>query len=227
MPQGKLIISRGTGLKKGYYPKKKYVTKREMYKAIHRNVENKIQYGSMLTKFNSIGNTWNEQIFNKIEQGPAVNKRIGNTITIKSIEFNGVITGGASGTFIDDVYNMVRIVIALWDGNDDTPLGTASWSVDYPLRRCLSPTGSTLIKKLYDKYIPLQSVGYDGTEGILPGVRKFKYYKYFKKGAKVTYSDNTKDYPDRRLIMSAISDSSVAPSPGFIAGYWVITYEDA
>lgn len=225
MSQVKTNSSRGVGKKRSYG--KKYVTKREMYKAIHKNIENKIAYGTMVSHFNSIGSTWNEQVFNKIEQGTVLNKRIGNVITIRSIEFNGVITGGASGTFVDDVYNMVRIVIALWDGNDDTPLLTASWSSDYPLRKSLSPTASTLIKKLYDKYIPLPAQGYDGTEGVIPGVRKFKYYKYFKKGVKVTFSDNTKDYPDKRLILSAISDSSLAPSPGFISGYWVITYEDA
>lgn len=216
--------------RKKYYtkgkPKKKVATVEYVKKAIHKNIENKFDYGSMaVAPFTSIGTSWVEQAFGLVGRGTEVNKRIGNSITVKSIQLEMVLVGGATDNIADDAYNTVRIVLAAWDC-ETTPLGAASWNMNYPLRSTLCPTTSSMLKKYYDKYITIPSVG-AGTIGVTPGMRKVSYYKYFKKGFKMNFADASADYPDKKLILSMISDSQLPPNPGVTNGYWVITYEDA
>lgn len=207
-------------------PKKKLATVAYVNKAIHKNIENKFDYGALATVFTSIGSTWSELPFGLIGRGTEVNKRIGNSITVKSIQLEMVIVGGAVNSVADDARNTIRMVLASWDGDTNQPLGTASWSMDYPIRSTLGPSANNMIKKYYDKYITLPSPGPDDT-GYIPGMRKVSYYKYFKKGYKMNFADATADHPDKKLILSMISDSSVIPNPGVTNGYFVITYEDA
>lgn len=223
MVAGKMYLA---AKRKPYKPKKKVATIAYVNRAIHRNIENKFDYGSLVTPFASVGNTWTEQAFGLVNRGTEVRQRIGNSITVKSIQLEMVIVGGAVNSVADDARNTIRMVLASWDGDSNTPLGTASWSMNYPIRSTLGPTASNMLKKYYDKYITLTSTGADDT-GYIAGVRKVSYYKYFKKGYKMNFSDATADYPDKKLVLSMISDSGVIPNPGVTNGYWVITYEDA
>lgn len=208
-------------------PKKKVATVAYVNRAIHKNIENKFAYGSLVVApFISVTTTWSEQAFGLIGRGTEVNRRIGNSITVKSIQLEMVLVGGANNSIVDDVRNTIRIILASWDGDTNTPLGTASWNMDYPLRSTLCPSASNMLKKYYDKYITITSGGADDT-GYIPGMRKVSYYKFFKKGFKMNFADATENYPDKRLILSMISDSSTIPNPGVTSGYFVITYEDA
>lgn len=220
MPAGKLKLAAKAK------PKKKLATVAYVNKAIHKNIENKFHYGTLVTPFASVTSTWSEQAFGLIGRGTEVNRRIGNSITVKSIQLEMVIVGGAVNSVADDARNTIRMVLASWDGDSNTPLGTATWNMDYPIRRTLGPTASNMLKKYYDKYITIPSIGPDDT-GYVAGMRKVSYYKYFKKGYKMNFADATENYPDKRLILSMISDSGVVPNPGVTNGYYVITYEDA
>ena len=220
MPAGKLKLAAKAK------PKKKLATVAYVNKAIHKNIENKFHYGTLVTPFASVTSTWIEQAFGLIGRGTEVKRRIGNSITVKSIQLEMVIVGGAVNSVADDARNTIRMVLASWDGDSNTPLGTATWNMDYPIRRTLGPTASNMLKKYYDKYITIPSIGPDDT-GYMPGMRKVSFYKYFKKGYKMNFADSTENYPDKRLILSMISDSGVVPNPGVTNGYYVITYEDA
>lgn len=224
MPAGKMVIA----ARRRPQQKKAYVTKKQLYNAIHRNVENKMITRTMVTGFSNIDDTWTEDILSLVAQGTGANERIGNQIRIKSIEINGVIAQGSGEFLTDDPYNVVRMVMALWSGGTVTsPLQTATWSLDTPLRKLLCPQG--MLKKYFDKYIPLQvtSTEKGGGDGYTPQVRRFKYFKYFKKGLLIDFGDGTTNRPDKRLILSAKSDSTLTTNPGFVQGFWAMTYEDA
>lgn len=221
MPAGKMYLA------KKAKPKKKVATIAYVNRAIHKNIENKFDYGSLaIAPFTSVTTTWSERSFGLVARGTEVRQRIGNSITVKSLQLEMVLVGGTTNSIADDARNTLRIVLASWDGDTNTPLGTASWNMDYPLRSTLGPTTSNMLKKYYDKYMTITSGGADDT-GYIPGMRKISYYKYFKKGYKMNFADATADYPDKRLILSMISDSGAIPNPGVTSGYFVITYEDA
>lgn len=223
--RGQLVVSKGVGIKKGSY--KRYVTKKQMYKAIHNNIENKLTYGTMTTHFSSISNTWAEQALTIVSQGTSLNQRAGNKIRIKSVEIKGVLAQGSNESLLDDPWNVVRCVIGLWNCDNITPLSTGSWPMERILRNSFCPKG--LIKKYMDKYIPLQvtSTEKGGGDGYTPCVRTFKYFKAFKKGLLINFGDNSTNYPDRKIIVSMISDSGALVNPGFVTGYFGVTYEDS
>lgn len=222
----RIVVKKG-GQKRKIYGKR-YVTRKQLYKAIHNNIENKILTERMVTNYSSVSNTWSESSLMLIPQGIGNNQRIGNQIRIRSLEVNGIIAEGSSGSPADDIYNVMRIVIALWSGSTvTTPLQTAATSLDACIRRTNAPQG--LLKKYYDKYIPLTvaSTTDNAGNGYCPNLRKFKYYKIFKKGLLIDFGNSGTLTPDKRLIMSMITDSFGIPNPGFITGYWAISYEDA
>lgn len=122
----------------------------------------------------------------------------------------------------------MRCIVALWSGSTVvTPLQSAAVQMDALIRKTVAPQG--LLKKYYDKYIPLQvtSTTQDAGQGYCPGLRKFKYFKLFKKGIVIDFGAATTLTPDKRLMIAMISDSFGVPNPGFVTGYWAVSYEDA
>lgn len=218
---GKLIVKKGVGLGR---PPQKYVTKKQMYKAIHRNIENKVIWERLNIGWSSIGNIWSERTLVP-SQGTGISNRVGNEYRIKSIEINGVIAEGSSEVVTDDPWNVMRIVIGLWDGDNAAPL--SGLNMNDVIRKTISPQG--LMKKYYDKYIPLQVVSTEKGEGdgYVPTLRKFKYFKLFKKPIVIKFGGSTATTANKQLVVSMISDSLAISHPGFVAGYWAISYEDA
>lgn len=212
--------------RKTYVPRpvKKYVQKQ-----IDRNTENKLRNLNLVTQFGTVTNTWNEYCFNTLAQGIAKEQRIGNKIKIKSLEVKGVIASGANELPTDDAYNVLRVVIALYDGSTVTPLATAGRGLNDPLRVDYLSANGRLKRKFLDKYVALEVTGTEqgAGDGYVPGLRHFKYYKNFKKGITINWSNDTTNYPSANLIMSCISDSVAVTNPGFVAGYAIMTFEDA
>lgn len=196
---------------------------------IDRNVENKQTTGNMVSSFSSLTSTWTEIDPTNIIQGTSGNTRIGRKIKVKGLEIKCVISSGANELLTDDPYNVVRIVIGIWNGSGGaSPLGTALTTIDAPIRKQLG-TRNFLIKKLLDRYVTLMvtSTEKGGGDGYTAGLRLFKYYHKFRKPLTITWGDDTATYPDRRLIISMVSDSSAITNPGVIRGYFVMSYEDA
>lgn len=226
-----MIVAKKRPYKK--YGKKRsgYVTKRQMYKAIHSNIENKIYSRPVDPDLESItAGAWASANMMLVPQGTTNITRIGNTITLRNMEVNGVISNGDHHFTINHPSATLRIVIALWaSGADTNPLQNSAWPFDTPLRRTQCPQG--LLKKYYDKYIPINCITNDlvNIGQFIPSIRKFKYYKQFKKGLKIDFGANTSTaFPDKRLIISVCHDAATGSGlPGFVKGYWAVSYEDA
>lgn len=215
--------------RKGY---RRYVpkpVKRFVYKALAKHTEDKFT-SSNLAYLSSIGNAWIEAVQGNPSQGTDKNTRIGNMIKIKSYYLNGVIAAGANGNLADDAYNVVRVVLGVYGGiATGTPLQTAGLTLDSVIRTDWQNARGTLIQKIFDKYIPLTvtSTEKGGGDGYAPGLKRVKLYHKFKKPLTIQWNDNSNSYPNKKLILSVISDSSAVTNPGFVAGYQVCNFEDA
>lgn len=214
---------------KGY---KKYVPKpikKFVYKALAKHTEDKFT-SSNLAYLNSIGSAWIEAVQGNPSQGIDKNTRIGNMIKIKSWYLNGVLAAGANGNLADDPYNVVRVVLGVYSGvATSTPLQTAGLTIDSVIRTDWQNARGTLIKKIFDRYIPLTVTGTEkgGGDGYTPDLKRVKLYHKFKKPLTIQWNDNSNNYPNQKLILSVISDSLAVTSPGFVAGYQVCNFEDA
>ena len=203
---------------------KSYVTK-----AIDNNNEDKMINASLVTGFGAVSTTWTEVVTNAIAAGTESNQRTGRRIKLKSLHIDGVIAAGCSENVLDDPYNVVRMVIGLYtQGTTNTPLTTGLASLTAPINNIATCNGR-LIKKYYDKFIPLEvtSTEKGDGDGYTPGLRRIKYYKHWKKGIIVEYNGTESSAYNKLLVISMLSDSAAASSPGFVAGYWVLRYEDA
>lgn len=199
-------------------------------RAIDASNENKYKVYSLVTQFGSLGNTWTETALTTITQGVGKEQRIGNRIRIKSLEIKGIISAGANQVLADDAWNVTRMVVGVYDGPTSlTPLATAARGMNDPIRKDYLSANGLLRKKYVDKYIPLMvtSTEKGGGDGYAPQLKTVKYYKQWKKGILVQWSNDTATYPNCNLVVSLLSDSIVVTHPGFVAGYMVLTFEDA
>lgn len=170
----------------------------------------------------SVGTTWNESELTVIAQGSAQTNRVGDSFTVTKVGMYGVIAGGQSNLAADDNRNVVRIVVAEWDGRSATPLATNGANMS-DLIQSDETAGAGLVRLLYDKYIVLNSPGRDST-GYMPVQKAIRWNKKLQKVIK--YASATQTTANTRIIISMISDSLVVPSPGFIYGRFVLKYHN-
>lgn len=206
---------------------------RRVRSVILRTAEPKHQVVNLYTYFGAVDNTWTEHDCFKIGEGTTQQTRIGEEVYVESIYFYGTLLGG-QGAISDDAYNQVRIVVGLWAASaGDTPLNTMGADRVDPLWPKCSWTGvdppqlaQQLRYKICDMQLVLRSLGMQSEGDLLPAVKKVKFYKRFRRPIKMTWQNTGTAYPKQRLIMSMTSDSSAAPSPGFIDGFLWIKYRD-
>jgi len=195
--------------------------------------EPKIVPYSLATDYPAIDNTWHEHNFGVLAEGVAGQQRLGERYYIESIYLTGHLMGGQS-VAADDPYNFVRIVIGLWNmGAGTTPLASLAAQMDDPLWKKAPFTGvdpaglaQNLKWKIWDKTIKLQSPGMMADGDLMPAVRNVTYYKKFKKPIVMQFGNVATTYANHSLIVSMISDSSLAPSPGFLTGYIYVKFRD-
>lgn len=194
---------------------------------VKKNQEQKIMFGD-LTAYNSVATTWIETVLSAPLQGVDKQNRIGNKVGITSIEVYGTLCQASYGAALDDPYNTIRIVLGQWSAAASAaPCASVGLGLNMPLRTNLNCL-SMLQKKMYDKYIALQvaSTERGAGDGYAPEVKTFKLYKKFKTPIPIQFGDNNNTRPDKRLVLSMISDSGTAPNVGFVGGYWVVTFVD-
>lgn len=199
---------------------------------LDRNIEDKYYNINLATSsLSSIGSAaWTELNLCAPPQGDDVSDRSGRRIRVKSIEIKGVLVGGVTQTLLDDQYNILRGVIAVWRSNNDTPMEVpTSITMNNPIKRDTVAGGTYIMRKLYDQYITLEVTSTEKTEGDGYSAKplKFTYYKRFKKPLLINYGDSSLTYPSMRLILGMRSDSAAVPNPGFVNGYSIVRYEDA
>lgn len=198
--------------------------KRYVQKAIHRDTENKFGNLNLTANFSSVGSAWVEYEVTNIPQGSVISQRTGNQIRLRGYYVGGTIVGGQSNLASDDNRNTLRIVIALWDSSNATPLTTNGADLNSLIAKETS-AGKGLVKKYVDTIIELRSPGRDST-GYLPAMRYFK--KFLKlHNTLIRYSGAGSTTAQRKLIISMVSDSLVISHPGFTQGRHTLYYEDA
>lgn len=180
---------------------------------------------SLQTDFSSISNEWINIPLTNISLGTDFFQRIGAKILLKSIDFRGVLVGGANESAFDDPYNVIRIVLSRWDGETVTPFSTLSGhTIHNPINRTI--TGIPGMKsKYYDKYIAMNvsSTEKGAGDGYSPSARVISFKKTFKKGIPIIYSPTS---ASDKFFLSMISDSAAVPNPGFVTGYCMLTWKD-
>ena len=180
---------------------------------------------SLQMDFPSISNEWINVQLTNIALGTDFFQRIGAKILLKSIEFRGVLVGGANESAFDDPYSVVRIVLSRWDGETVTPFSTLSGhTIHNPINRTISGCPG-MKSKYYDKYIAMNitSTEKGGGDGYTPSARVVSFKKTFKKGIPITYSPTS---ASDKFFLSMISDSAAVPNPGFVTGYCFVTWKD-
>lgn len=196
---------------------KKYVKK-----AIISKAEHKISSSTLITNFNSVGNAWVELDTTILTQGVPQSQRIGNSINVTSLGLRGVLVGGQANVATDDNRNVLRMVVAIWDGRTATPLATNGATISSILRKDLA-TGNGLIKILCDRTFVLTSPGRDST-GYMPYQKYIKFYKKIMR--KIDYTTTVNTTSQRKIIISMITDSAAVPHPGFVTGTWQLNFTD-
>lgn len=195
---------------------RKKTTKKTSYsyinKQINRMKEKKAYVIDLTNNFSSIAATWIEQDMTDIDVGSTFGTRDGAKVGITSIRFYGVVSNG-------DDNNMLRIVVASWDSSTQTPLATNGAVLSSSIIK--GSTSAQAIKKKYlDKYYTLDA---PNTGEVVQ--RTVKFFKRFKNPLPIMYSgDGTTG--SVKIIISVLSDSGIAPNPGFIAGYFITRYVD-
>lgn len=188
--------------------------------------ETKMRTTSVLASdFGSISNEWINIPLTNITLGTDFFQRIGSKISLKSIEFRGVLVGGANESAFDDPYNVVRIVLSRWDGESVTPFSTLSGhSMHIPINRTIAGCPG-MKSKYYDKYIAMNvsSPEKGAGDGYAASARVISFKKTFKKGIPIIYS--TVGASDK-FFLSMLSDSLAVPHPGFVTGYCMVTWKD-
>lgn len=203
--------------KRKYYRKKKARVPKETKTYVKRTqlkgMEPKQKACVLSTTFGSVGDTWVEWDATEITQEVAVTNRIGNEITITSLEFYGILRPA-------DTYNDFRIVVALWDGRNQVPCATNSVTLGLALTKAM-PSSATvgLITKYKDMLIGLCTTD--------KNQRVVKFSKTWKTGLRIKYSTSANTTAQRRLIVSMLSDSGAVGHPGFTSGWIQVGYRDS
>jgi len=207
--------------------KKTYATTKYVKKMLASNVENKHNFNYLAIMLPSISSSWTEHVLTNISPGSSGNNRIGRRLSVKYLELRGVLAGGNSLTAADDPYSVVRIVLGQWK-TQSAPLTTATVTMNMPIMKNMNGCQG-LEKKYYDKYIPLNVATAEAGagDGYCPLIRNFHFRKYFKKPLVITFGDDTSNTSDHNIVLSCMSSSGIIPHPGFINGYYLISWEDA
>ena len=173
--------------KKRYYKKYTRVArpiKSYVRKVLDKRIEDKENTLPLPGIFPSISSAWAEYSFMQLAQGVAINQRIGNRIRIKNIKVYGVISTGTNETALDDPYNVVRIIIAVYKGQAGvTPLGTVGANINSPIDKVTNASvGASLEWLLVDRYIPLQitSTEKGAGDGYTPQLKVFKFLRGYR-----------------------------------------------
>lgn len=205
----------------------KPVTKQQVRAMLVQNVEQKWITRDLAALAPSVG-AWNEIDTSNIGQGTTLNTRVGSSVVLTSLSVVGVIAQGSAQSALDDAYNVIRIVVGLYTAGpaSSTPLLDAAALISTPILR-EAYTRGRLLKKYYDAYVPLQVTCLEraGGDGYCPGLKMINLH--FTLNEKVTYGTDAATYPDKRLMIAFISDSTAVVNPGFVAGYTTCHFTDS
>jgi len=183
-----------------------------------RAVEGKQWNQSLNTFWNSIGTS--PVIFAPyqwVAEGTEDYQRVGRVIIARVAVIDGVIAGGQSNIATDDAYNVVRLGCVLGAPG----LNMSGLTVNTPA----DPRQFTgVVAFLWDQKFVLQSPGRDST-GYMPALKQVR--KTIRLNRPLHYTSNaTGTISGYDFVFYAVSDSSLVPNPGFVAGIFEGRFTD-
>lgn len=211
--------------RRSYRPRRKHSNfkkfARKVRSVITHSSESKFSIQYLATNFSAVGNVWVENNFVNFAQGDDIfAQRQGRRIAVTGFYLNGILQGGQSNLATDDNNNIVRLVG--WVAESATPMATGSTGINDILTKRSNPY---LMNKWMDRYINLRSAGRDST-GYMPASQTLRLYHKFRRPIIVDYSGTGTGTWNKAVGVSMISDSALAPSPGFVIGNIRFTYKD-
>lgn len=175
--------------------------------------------------FNSIPNTWVEtDLLDRLSQGDDIGQRNGRRVYVRAIEIRGLLAGAQSNIVTDDAYNNVRIVIGKYTGGIGAlaPLSGSGGAIT--LSSAIVPGyGQNCVHVYYDQIHTLQSPGRDSV-GYVATAKGFVVK--LKTPMLCTFSGTGVNTNMDHLVVSCISDSALAPNPGFTFWSAVVYFTD-
>jgi len=175
--------------------------------------------------FNSIGNAWVEtDVFSAIAQGDDISQRNGRRIYVRAIEIRGVLAGAQSNIVTDDAYNDLRLIVAKYTGGTGNITPLASAGAGMSLTSAIIPgNGHNCQRVFYDQLHTLQSPGRDSV-GYVATAKTITIK--LKTPMLVTFSGTAAGTQMDHVVISATSDSLVAPNPGFTFMSYTVYFTD-
>jgi len=159
-------------------------------------------------------------LFAKLITGVGLNQRIGFSVTPRRFTLDGTVSGGQSNLATDDSTNTFRICVVV-GAPGVTPSGITVSSLLDPR----STVGVDAV--LADRIFTLQSPGRDST-GYMPAVRRFSISIPLSSVGPILYSSGAvSSVKNRDVFLCMVSDSALAPHPGFVNGAYRFDYFDS
>lgn len=212
--------------KRRRYMRRRGGLQRAIQRVLQRTAEKKRSTWPLPTYFTSVTTAWTEFWIAPAGIGINENQFTGHEYRLKKIWFSGWLQGGQVGGDLDDISNLFRIVVAKWNNSaGTTPLQTLAATINSTVQKNIWPNA---LQKVYmNKTISLLPRGladYDES-GLIPARRYVRFIKRFK-GAGLKMTLDTGGFPESRIIVSMISDSTAVPNCGFVNGHIGCTWTD-
>ena len=179
--------------------------------------EVKMREATAVATFGSFSNTG--QVFTMAQNivlGTDNNQRIGRKIVLTGFRIQGTLIGAQINGVADDPYNAIRITCyTVKQGISGIAFGVNDILDAYHF--------NGLSTVYYDKRILLKVPAKDST-GYIPATRLVDIKIKFRKP--ITY-DAISNVAENEVFLQCVSDSAVAPNPGFVNGRVIGYFEDA
>jgi hypothetical protein len=179
--------------------------------------ETKYLVGSLNSDFSSVSTTSIPvELTTSIDEGDDFSNRDGRKIFFDSLLLQGTLVGGQSNVVTDDAYNLFRIIVYENAGTAAPPaIGVTAF---------LTPEITASMGKIfYDGLVMLHTPGLNST-GYIPAVKLVSVTIPIKKY--IRYATTTGIGSPNGIYLVMVSDSSAVSHPGFVAGTYVIKFQD-
>lgn len=170
--------------------------------------------------FGSINSAWNVLDLPYITNTTDVVGRWTRKLIITEFGMDGLLVGGQSNFVTDDPFNAVRIIVAVV-----APGFVSADMAVYSISSHIQPGVVKIERKVVDRIINLQVPAKDSV-GYIPASSRVSVR--LPMNVTCVYDQAGSDFPTAgsSLAMMMVSDSSVAPHPGFTSGHWWINFRD-
>lgn len=191
------------------------VTKKEVLKLIHGNIETKHKDSTAFT--GSILSSGGFTLLSDIVPGDLDSNRVGTKIDPFKMSFRGEIIGA------DTPYNRVRVIVFQWHENDDN----VPPDISYILQNVANEDQRLTSQYRWDKRNEF-TILYDHLFHLVIGQDSVLQHMSFSvdKMRKIKYNEGNVSTAESNVYLYMVSDSTAAPYP-LINGCFRLLYKDA